>query len=284
MLMKLHYTLLLICLCGIILSCSRRLPGKVYEAFQLDWEIIDAGDSLYFQAFNPLACPVAFTVFTTDTSIRAAFGDQIPRLLKPRERIRLNLAADWSTDELKQAITPYAIQSRLKPVVPDTSHLYRFPFPKGHVYPIIQAYGGQFSHRQSAFSYYAVDFGIPIGDTVCAARDGIVVGLVEDNKNWMHGPDRKYREYANYLRLYHADETYTDYVHLKHKGTLVALGDTVQAGQPIGIAGYTGFTSTPHLHFNTIMPTDTGTLVSFPVLFETIDGRDLQEGMQVGHD
>jgi hypothetical protein len=269
--------------CLILAACNRQLPKKTYDDFYLSWEVVEAGDSLYFTTRNPLGCPIAFTIRASNDSIPAAFGDQIPRVLSPYESVRLKISGNWSAQQLKAAIIPYAIQSRLQTVTPDNSVQYVFPFPRGQAYPVIQAYGGAFSHAKSDFAYYAIDFKLPIGDTVCAARDGIVVGLIEENKDWIHGPNSRYRDYANYLRLYHADETYTDYVHLKYRGALVALGDTVQAGQPIGISGYTGWTSTPHLHFNTIMPTDKGTMVGFPVKFEKMAGKDIKEGMRVGH-
>lgn len=268
----------------LMVSCHRKLPDTIYKAFYLDWELVEAEDTVYFQASNPLACPLVFTVLSSNKRIIDAFGDQIPRIIAPYEDISLPMTGEWSEEEVRSQIDIYALQSRMQPVVPDTSVKYVYPFRKGRSYNIIQGYGGEFSHRKSAFAYYALDFEIPVGDTVCAARDGVVVGLIEGNKNWVHGPHSKYREYANYLRLYHADETYTDYVHLKYRGALVALGDTVRAGQPIGISGYTGWTSTPHLHFNAVMPTDSGTLVGFPIQFEKMAGRDLKVGTRAGHD
>lgn len=265
-------------------ACTRQLPNEIYKAYELDWKLVTENDRVYMLVRNPLASPLAFTLRSKNRSFNAAMQEQIPRLLKPYEQIKLPFPKEWSVEELQQLMKPYSVWSRLKSVVPDTSVRYLYPFPKGQRYSIIQAYGGAFSHRKSAFANFAIDFDLAVGDTVCAAWDGVVVGLIEDNKDWIHGPSSRYREYANYLRLYHADETYTDYVHLKYKGALVAMGDTVRAGQPIGISGYTGWTSTPHLHFNAIMPTDTGTLVGFPVRFEKLSGRDIKQGMRVGHD
>ncbi|PHN02931.1 hypothetical protein CRP01_29435 [Flavilitoribacter nigricans DSM 23189 = NBRC 102662] len=233
---------------------------------------------------NPLAGPLVFTVRTDNDTLKAALADQLPVVLGPYETFKLVLPPELESPAIRSELEPYSFWSRMQPAVPDTSVRYVLPFPRGKTHRVIQAYGGKFSHRASPFAYYAIDFDLAVGDTICAARDGVVVGLVEENRNWVHGPDPKYREYANYLRLYHADEIYTDYVHLKYKGALVEMGDTVRAGQAIGISGYTGFTSVPHLHFNVMRPTDQGTLEGIPVRFEQIDGKDLQEGDRVGHD
>jgi murein DD-endopeptidase MepM/ murein hydrolase activator NlpD len=119
-----------------------------------------------------------------------------------------------------------------------------------------------------------------VGDTVCAARDGIVVGLIKDYN--VGGKDRKYRDYANFITLYHTDGTFTQYVHLKKNGSFVALGDTVVASQPIGLAGITGFTSIPHVHFDALKPTLDG-MVGFPIKFQKADGASLTQGMKVQH-
>ncbi|MEM1096668.1 MAG: M23 family metallopeptidase, partial [Bacteroidota bacterium] len=162
---------------------------------------------------------------------------------------------------------------------PDTSARYQWPFPAGRSYKVIQAYRGRFSH-QSNFSRYAVDFALAVGDTVTAAREGVVIRVVEQHDRG--GNSRRYRPYANFVTLAHADGMMTQYVHLVLGGSFVAVGDSVQAGQPIGISGMTGFTSSPHLHFNTLRAVHRDA-ASFPVAFKDIAGEDLRAGMTVGH-
>ncbi|WP_299276371.1 M23 family metallopeptidase [uncultured Psychroserpens sp.] len=122
---------------------------------------------------------------------------------------------------------------------------YELPFLKGKRYKVIQAYGGRLSHRSDQ-SYYAIDFKMPIGDTVVAARRGRVIRTVDHFTE--HG-GASYRDKANQILIYHDDGTIAFYVHLNTNGVLVNLGDIVEAGQPIGISGHTGYSTTPHLHF-----------------------------------
>ena len=126
------------------------------------------------------------------------------------------------------------------------------PFCKGKSYKIIQGYNGQYSHYTN-YSRYAIDFGLNTNDTICAADDGIVVGVIKDYK--IGGDNKKLEEFANYITLYHPHSgLYTQYAHLKYDGSFVKVGDTVHQGQAIALAGMTGFTSIAHLHFNVLVP------------------------------
>lgn len=47
------------------------------------------------------------------------------------------------------------------------NYAYSLPFEKGSRFRIVQGYGGLFSHRHIA----ALDFEMPIGTPICAARE-----------------------------------------------------------------------------------------------------------------
>ena len=126
-----------------------------------------------------------------------------------------------------------------------TPFLYELPFKKGKKYKIIQGFYGKFTHFSDQ-SRYAIDFKMPIGDTIVAARKGYVVRVVE--KFTEHG-GKAFRSKANQVLIYHDDGTIAYYVHLDKDGALVDVGDFVEAGQSIGISGFTGYTTRPHLHF-----------------------------------
>lgn len=123
--------------------------------------------------------------------------------------------------------------------------MYELPFQKGKRYKIIQGFNGKFSHSSDQ-SRYAIDFKMPVGDTIVAARAGRVVSAIE---HYTERGGRDYRDKANQVVIYHDDGTLAFYVHLDKDGALVEVGDIVEAGQNIGISGFTGFTTTPHLHF-----------------------------------
>lgn len=112
---------------------------------------------------------------------------------------------------------------------------------------IDQGYGGTFSHDDPE-NRYAVDFAVPVGTPVIAARGGVVMQL----ESGFERPslDRSaYAGRANFIRILHSDGTMSLYAHLKVDGVLVRAGQRVSAGQQIGWSGNTGFTTGPHLHF-----------------------------------
>lgn len=125
----------------------------------------------------------------------------------------------------------------------DTSTVYRLPFEAGKKRFIVQGYFGAFSHKERA----ALDFKMPKGTKVLAARDGVVIRLREDGDKG--GLKSEYRQYGNFVVLQHADNSRSGYWHLQKDGVLVNVGDTVKQGQQIARSGNTGYTAFPHLHF-----------------------------------
>ncbi len=126
-----------------------------------------------------------------------------------------------------------------------TDYLYELPFQKNKRYKIMQGFNGKFSHS-STQSKYAIDFKIPIGDTIVAAREGHVVRVVS---HFTERGGKDFRGKENQIIVKHDDGTFAYYVHLDTNGTLFKVNDYVEAGQPIGISGFTGYTTKPHLHF-----------------------------------
>lgn len=120
---------------------------------------------------------------------------------------------------------------------------YILPYPTERSYRVSQASCSGFSH--SGLLRYAVDFEMPIGTSVVAARNGIVVYVIEE---FVDGDDDWY--HSNLVRIDHADGTYALYAHLTQNGALVEVGDAVVAGEIIARSGNTGYTlDLPHLHF-----------------------------------
>lgn len=125
------------------------------------------------------------------------------------------------------------------------NHLYELPFQKKKRYKIMQGFHGNFSHSSDQ-SRYAIDFKMPIGDTIVAARSGYVVNVIS---HFTERGGKSFRSKANQIIIMHDDGTFAYYVHLDTNGTLVKVNDYVEADQPIGISGFTGYTTKPHLHF-----------------------------------
>jgi len=146
--------------------------------------------------------------------------------------------------------------------------LYLLPFEKGESCRVIQGHNGRLTHRDC--NRYAVDFAMPEGTTVCAAREGIVVDLKESST--VGGPEKKFQNESNFVSIAHADGTIGEYHHLKYDGVLVEIGQRVTAGQPIALSGSTGYSTSPHLHFGVYSAANADRLQSYPIIFTTHQG------------
>ena len=131
---------------------------------------------------------------------------------------------------------------------------------------LLQGYNGTFSHDHD-FSRYAIDFALPEGDSLYAATSGVVIEAVEGFR--YGGNDSRWLDYGNKILIYDAESNrFFLYSHLIYNGSFVEIGDSVTAGQLIGLSGNTGFSSRPHLHFNVLIPGDSPSgLISVPVDF-----------------
>ncbi len=121
------------------------------------------------------------------------------------------------------------------------SYEYQLPFEKGTRHRVVQGYGGLFTHRYIA----ALDFEMPIGTPIYAARSGIIYSYKDSNDEGGFLSSRK----ANYIIIKHDDGSFGCYWHLKKNGVIVK-GGYVSKGQQIGLSGATGFVLRPHLHFS----------------------------------
>jgi murein DD-endopeptidase MepM/ murein hydrolase activator NlpD len=130
--------------------------------------------------------------------------------------------------------------------VHDDGFVYLLPYAAGQAFRVSQADDGAFSH--SGPERHAIDWKMPEGTPVLAAREGIVVGTKDDSE--AGGPDRSFENSANYILIQHPDGTIGNYAHLLKHGVKVSVGQTVETGTTIGLSGNTGFSSGPHLHFS----------------------------------
>jgi hypothetical protein len=263
-----------------LISCADDLPQEKFDPFPFNPEVKETSDSLFLEYISEVACPVQFKINTNFADPKGAYATRNPIVILPYDTLNLKFKKPYLSEKLEHYFSfKGSVIGNPAEVDIDATTRYAFPFPKGRRYKIIQGYNGKFSHH-SDYSRYAIDFALSVGDTVCASRDGIVVGVIKEYN--VGGKDQKYRDYANFITLYHNDGTFTQYVHLKQNGAFVSVGDTVKMSQPIGLAGITGFTSIPHLHFSTLMPKISG-VVSFPVKFFQVEGKKLRRGMKLEH-
>lgn len=130
----------------------------------------------------------------------------------------------------------------------DENYRYDLPYKKGMRYRIEQGYNGRFTHQDEN----ALDFNMPHGSQVRAARAGVVIAVVQGfTENCLR---EECKRMANYILVYHSDGTIADYSHLQYNEARVAVGDTVSKGDLLGLSGSTGYARGPHLHFVCFLP------------------------------
>jgi murein DD-endopeptidase MepM/ murein hydrolase activator NlpD len=139
------------------------------------------------------------------------------------------------------------------PALPGTSanehYWLRRPVPDdgvvwtNKVYPYASTRGGALR------PHHGVEFDVQNGSPVLAAAAGTVVTAGDDSSS-LFGPETNF--YGNLVVIEHQSKyngmpLYTLYGHLSQVG--VAVGQQVEALQPIGLVGSTGVADGPHLHF-----------------------------------
>ncbi len=86
-----------------------------------------------------------------------------------------------------------------------------------------------------------------VGVPIYAALDGTVIAAVDGNFDMVTNPTGS--EPANYVIVSHGGGRFAYYWHMKMGSVAVSPGESVVAGQQIGLIGSSGFSSSPHLHF-----------------------------------
>src|SRR4051812_36721643 len=98
-------------------------------------------------------------------------------------------------------------------------YIYELPYKEGSKYKVVQGYGGRFSHKNKA----ALDFRMPVGTPIYAARDGVVYRYKDDSNEG--GPFPWYTRKANYIIIQHSDGSFGCYWHLQKNGVVTKEGN-----------------------------------------------------------
>lgn len=229
---------------------------------------VEEGEKVRVRARNLKAFPITYTLRVRTSNYDIDGPATVTRTLAPLQseeimqltpegggnKSRYRLYFEWTVGD--------------KDAEHDDDHVYSLPYAPGRSYRVLQGYGSRFSHK--GLEEFAVDFDMPEGTPVHAARGGIVARVEESNTRgcWEDGCGR----FANYVVVLHNDGTTGEYYHLKEGGALVDVGDSVAQGQVIGLSGNTGHTTMPHLHFAVYRAAVWGNTQSIPVRFQANSG------------
>ncbi|MEW1911782.1 peptidoglycan DD-metalloendopeptidase family protein [Kitasatospora sp. NPDC085895] len=125
-----------------------------------------------------------------------------------------------------------------KPAAPKTEAAKPAAAASGYVAPVAASLGTPYHKAGSNWSsgyHTGVDFAVSTGTSIHAIAAGTVV-----EAGWGGA-------YGNNVVIKHADGKYSQYAHFS--ALKVSVGQTVTAGQIIGLSGATGNVTGPHLHF-----------------------------------
>lgn len=235
-----------------------------------DWICIDeisTDSDVELLARNLRDFPITYTLRVYAREYAIAGPNTVTRTLEPRESqpVLILHARDGKKGHYRYDFkwTVGRMDARH-----NDEYLYSLPYGDGRSYRVLQGYGSRFSHR--GLEEFAVDFDMPTGTAVHAARSGVVARIEESNSKGCWEDDCG--QYANFVVVLHPDGTTGEYYHLDHEGVLVEVGDTVTRGQKIALSGNTGHTTMPHLHFAVYRPISWGRTQSIPVRFQSADG------------
>ena len=229
---------------SLLLCCtSVYSQSKAVEVFS---EQKEGGAILY--ARNNEAAPYSLALELDLTNMNFSEGDNTVFVIPANgEKFRIG---ELTAEPGKRFRWGYKYKTTLGDVTKkhDPNYVYDLPFSKGTGFKVYQGYNGSFSHRNE----YAIDFTMPEGTPVLAARDGKVVRVVQHNNQSCPSEDCK--QYNNVVTILHEDGSFASYAHLKYNGSLVKVGDIVKKGVKIALSGNTGYSSGPHLHFVCFQP------------------------------
>lgn len=225
------------------------------------------GGATHFYVENSELSEVTMTFDFSTVNLKGDVVFPYTATFKPGETEAFTLAPVNTNSDWQYSYTNY-YKLGSSVAVPD-NYIYSLPYEPGTVHRITQGYNGKYSHQGS--NKYAIDWQMPQGTPVYAARGGLVVKVKDDSDRG--GGNIKFDPFNNYVLIRHDDGTLGHYCHLEKDGVVVHPGQIVKTGELIAHSGSTGFSSGPHLHFCVFRTQDGRERVSIPVKFRNEYGE-----------
>jgi murein DD-endopeptidase MepM/ murein hydrolase activator NlpD len=241
------------------LANQQNYPFKLINQSESDRRVV--------LAQNNGPAPILVKVSLTPVGATVDPPSPVVVIVKPNEMIPLASIRSATPGKPYRVAMSYKFSIGDPNAVHDPRATYRLPFRSGQTIKVGQVWGGRISTHKTPESEYAVDFAVPVGTPVLAARAGRVIDVDQDFTEGGTDPSLK----ANHVLLLHEDGTMGLYSHFSPHGATVAFGQWVEAGTVIGYSGNTGYSFGPHLHFSVLTNTRSGDgdagYLSHPVTF-----------------
>ncbi len=262
-----------------------RLTDFAFDGGQLELELYRRGNRIVQVARNRYAAPVmikwTMSAFENVEPVSATEGVAfLPAAASP-----FGLGATVVLGELDLIDSSQRYRREIHfrarfgdPRATPDEYVYRLPYPHGLTFAILQGFHGTFSHHGS--NEFAVDFDCPVATPVLATRPGVVIAANAAAQG--AGTTSEFLDYkrTNFILILHDDGTLGEYMHLSPSGIEVKPGQRVERGQELALSGNTGFSSTPHLHFEVMTAGDDGVSArSFPFRL-AVTPRRIEEPVQ----
>ena len=247
-----------------------RMSDFAFDGGRIDFEMRRDGDSIVEIARNRYAIPVVMQwTFRDLDNLEPTGAISEVTLLPAADRPNgVGISVVLTTFRISDMQRAFHRQLQMHarfgdPTARPEPYAYRLPYKAGTTFSVLQGFHGTFSHRGS--NEYAVDFDCPVATPVLAARPGVVVAANAAAQG--SGTTPEFLEYrrTNFVIVLHDDGTLGEYMHLAPSGVRVAIGQRVDRGDELALSGNTGFSSTPHLHFQVMTAASDGiSALSFP--------------------
>ncbi len=201
---------------------------------------------LSYRIRNRESVPATVTLtFRLLENVRVRQELPIVRTVPPHSNVLVASLDKVTEDRTQDAVPVLQVDLGSDGTVHDDTYLYSMPFGGTEPRELTQGYGGRESHMDGM--RYSLDFAMPEGTPVLAAREGSVLHVQD---GFTEGGVRlELLDKANIVVIAHPDGTMASYGHLR-AGVAVEVGEPVQVGSLLGYSGATGLAGQPHLHFH----------------------------------
>ena len=252
---------------AVLLYAGNALPAQAETspARMIEVSTWDDGGVTHFCVHNSAAGDVTTTVDLRLLNLKGSTNFPCTVVIPANETIEMFTLDRVKTNSRSDFSYTYSATLGSSEATHDDSQVYLLPYVPETSFRVSQGYHGRFSHTGA--DEYAIDWEMPEGTPVLAARGGVVVKSRNDSNQG--GPNRKFLNAANCVMIQHDDGTIGMYGHLQRGGNKVQVGDHVEAGDEIALSGNTGFSQAPHLHFSVFKTKSGSERLSLSVKFRT---------------